>query len=381
LLFVMDFAVNNSTKTNLYRLHDDFWFWGPTDVCKRAWHEMSVFCQVTGVQFNEEKTGSVTFLPGHDSDTDLVDAEPGLPTGDIRWGFLRLNADTIRFEIDQAQVDEHIKELKYQLDGCTSLFAYVQAYNSYLARFFSNNFGKPSLGFGRSHIDMAVSTLTRIQNDIFPSGRVTDYLTAEAFRRFSLTDTSLPEGFWYFPLAMGGIELRNPLISLLGMRASIRKSPEKILKKALEREEASYLIAKDAYEKRSNKSYLRPKSVDYNDASFMSREEYLKYREERSSHLAGAYAELLTVPDELPLESTPAIETLLGTLPKAALRGRGLGQMSSHFADMQPYWQWIVAMHGTEIVGKFGGLCMVDAEQVPLGVVGVMKEGKMRWRG
>ena len=383
-LFVMDFAVNNATRTNLYRLHDDFWFWGSTDICQRAWHEMTVFCKVTGIEFNEEKTGSVTFQPKKfnlDS-MDMIDAIPGLPVGDVRWGFLRLNPETVRFEIDQTKVDDHIKELKYQLNGCNSLFSYVQSYNSYLARFFSNNFGKPSNGFGRQHIDMMVSTLTRVQNELFPDGRVTDLLNEKANETFN--PGTIPDGFWYFPVAMGGMELENPLVPLFGMRASMRRSPERILRKALESDEAAYLVAKDRYERTNtgsglgkHNSELRVKMLNSRDGNdFMSQEEYLKYREQRSPNLRSAYDTLLEVPAEEPMESTAGITSMLETAPA----GRK-GSIKRDFISMMPYWQWIVAVHGPEVVKKFGGLQMVNAEQVPLGVVSVMKAGKIRWRG
>ena len=391
-LFVMDFAVNNATHLNLYRLHDDFWFWGSTDTCKRAWREMTVFCKMTGIEFNQDKTGSVTFQPESvdwDSDTDLTDATPGLPAGDVCWGFLRLNPATVRFEIDQAMVDEHIKELKYQLDGCTSLFSYVQSYNSYLARFFSNNFGKPSHGFGRQHLDMMISTLTRIQNAMFPNGRVTEYLVKEAARRFELLDSSVPDGFWYFPVAMGGMELRNPLVSLFSMRASMRRSPERILQKALQEDEAAYLVAKEHYERTASdaglgkfNAELKVKMLNSGDADrFMSQEEYLKFREERSPNLRNAYDILLSVPEELPLESTGEIQGMLDSLPMTVGRsGRG-GAIHKNFLSMDPYWQWIVAVHGPEVVKRFGALQMIEASQVPLGVVSVMRTGKIRWRG
>ncbi len=390
-LFVMDFAVNNVTRTNLYRLHDDFWFWGSTETCKQAWREMTVFCKVTGIEFNEDKTGSVTFQPravDSGSDTDLTDATPGLPTGDVRWGFLRLNADTFHFEIDQTMVDDHIKELKYQLDSCTSLFSYVQSYNSYLARFFSNNFGKPSHGFGRQHLDMMISTLTRIQNAMFPIGRVTEHLSKQATSQFEV-DGGLPDGFWYFPVAMGGMELRNPLVPLFGMRASIRRSPERLLQKALEADEAAYQVAKELYERTHSgaglgkyNAELKVKMMNSGDADeFMSREEYLKFREERSPNLRNAYEILLAIPDEKPLESTGSILSMLETLPNhAGQRGRG-GAIQKNFNNMDPYWQWIVAVHGPEIVKKFGGLQMVNQGQVPLGVVSVMKAGKIKWKG
>jgi hypothetical protein len=258
-----------------------------------------------------------------------------------------------------------------------------------LARFFSNNFGKPSHGFGREHIDMMISTLTGIQNTMFKNGRLTDELSAKAKTRFGID--SLPDGFWYFPVTMGGMEVRNPLVPLFAMRASIRRSPERILQKALEEDEAAYLVAKEHYE-RSNigsglgkyNAELKAKMTEsgVGDA-FMSRDEYLKFREERSVNLRAAYDTLLSVPEEKPLEATADITGMLDTLPSASGgRGRARGRsVEKNFGLMDPYWQWIVAVHGPEIVKKFGGLQMVDQGQVPLGVVSVMKAGKIRWRG
>ena len=384
VLFVGDFAINHATESNLYRLHDDFWFWGPFELCKRAWHQMRVFASVMGIEFNEEKTGSVTFEPlsSDNSDDDLSVDYEGLPAGDVRWGFLRLTANTARFEIDQAMVDDHIKELQLQLASCNSIFSYVQAYNSYAARFFSNNFGKASFGFGRDHLDMMVQTFGRIQKAMFKDGRVTDHLTKMATERFNVK--SVPEGFWYLPISMGGVELRNPVVPLLAMRESVRRSPERILEKALEQDEAKYLIDKENYERRNTGSGLgrynievQAKIRDIGD-EFMSRDEYFKYREERSHNLAAAYDQLLSVPAEKPIDSTSEIESLLHTLKSVRNRKASI---QKNFNSMDSYWKWIVAVFGPEIVEKYGSLQMVDPGQVPLGVVSVMKAGKIRWKG
>jgi hypothetical protein len=89
-------------------------------------------------------------------------------------------------------VDEHIAELRLQLSHRTSIFSYVQAYNAYLARFFSNNFGKPSYAFGPQHIDNMIDTFAKIQSAIFPSGNVTEYLAQLARDRFGVEN--IPDG-------------------------------------------------------------------------------------------------------------------------------------------------------------------------------------------
>ena len=385
VMFVMDFAVNKSTYGNLYRLHDDFWFWGSTKSVETAWSTMKVFASTCDIEFNEEKTGSVTFESVEsDSDMEMTPTTSSiLPEGKVTWGFLHLSFDTGRFELDQSKVDEHIKEFGLQLSARNSIFSYVQAYNAYLARFFINNFGKPCQAFGRPHIDSMISTLARIQNALFPNGRVTDHLLSVAKERFSISD--LPEAFFYWPVEMGGLELRNPLVSLFCMRESMRRSPERILEKALESDEAAYLAAKEHYEQvntgrglgatGSQSAELQAKIGDV--SNFISKEEYLKYREERSPALAAAYNQLLSVPDEKPVAHTTEVGALLQTV---TVRTKSK-KISKNWSGMDAYWRWVVAVYGPEVKERFGGLQMTDAAKVPLGVVGVMKQRKTKWRG
>ncbi|OAP57909.1 hypothetical protein AYL99_08647 [Fonsecaea erecta] len=398
ILFVMDFAVNKATQTYLYRLHDDFWFWGTQDLCIRGWEAMNKFASIMGIEFNKEKTGSVVFDQGavtRPTDHQISDSkhEVGhdrgspqkahLPKGDVRWGFLRLDAKSVRFVIDQGMVDEHIKELQLQLSHCTSIFSYIQAYNAYLARFFSNNFGKPSFAFGRGHLDDMIDTFAKIQKALFQGGSVTDYLSKLAQERFEVKD--VPDGVWYWPVQMGGLELRNPLVPLYCMRETMLQTPQKILSKCLDLEEKSYLAAKSQFDSEM-KNYGRKRSYPsglptFGD-KFMSKEEYLRYREERSINLSNAYCHLLDIPAEFHVHATNEITAWLDKLPSAP-RGQKLSSFGilKSFDSMNPYWKWMLAVYGSQIVEKYGSVQIVDAAQVPLGVVSVMKGGKVRWQG
>jgi hypothetical protein len=392
-LFVMDFAVNKATQSYLYRLHDDFWFWGTEDLCARGWEAMTTFASVMGIKFNREKTGSIVIDHGVTSQIDLpapdisVDKDgesapsrqAGLPKGDVRWGFLRLDATKIQFVIDQGMVDEHIKELRRQLSHCTSIFSYVQAYNAYLARFFSNNFGKPSYAFGRDHIDNMIDTFARIQTAVFHDKSVSDYLGEIAHQRFGVED--IPDGVWYWPVQMGGLELRNPMVALYCMRETMRLSPQKILSKCLEAEEKSYISAKARFDS-DIRTYGKKKSWPLSSPGFgdkfMSQEEYLQYREERSVNLYNAYVRLLEIPTEFELHETKEITAWLNKLPDSRSSSAGFRRK---FVTMKPYWKWVLAVYGAQIVEKYGSVKIVDAAQVPLGVISVMKAGKIRWQG
>ena len=87
-LFCLDFAVNNSTESNLYRLHDDIWFWGSSYA---SWETILEFASVLGLTLNEGKTGAAKIPSNSDvlQETSLLN---GLPQGEVRWGCLKLGS-------------------------------------------------------------------------------------------------------------------------------------------------------------------------------------------------------------------------------------------------------------------------------------------------
>ncbi|OKL64520.1 hypothetical protein UA08_00818 [Talaromyces atroroseus] len=459
VLFCMDYAVNQQADgAFLYRLHDDFWFWGEEKTCRKAWRAMTDFTAVTGLEFNEEKTGTArigTLINLHDrkrqrqevSDSSSSDEEMGeeeekeefsesdddaetylginngfdpLPRGDIRWGFLRLDAGRGRFLIDQEQVDVHIEELRHQLSACKSIFTWVQAWNSYFSRFFSNNFAKPSIAFGREHIDMAINTLSRIEREVFAhttskasgNGGVVDHLRRVIADRFDIRD--LPDGFFFFPVELGGLELHNPFINFLSMRENITQTPQRIMEKVYIMEEADYESAKKKWREGSidvnRSSYRRSfmqKSLGKNDdadspEAFFSFEEYTANLESTSKALFGAYKTLLQVPEETEIGQNSGLSHYMfsdgnnnrsgNTFGRGRGRGRGRGglpwneqrqqdRIVVEGIGMTPYWSWVAEVYRGGMLQKYGGLSAVDRALMPLGVVKVLRQGKVRWQG
>lgn len=385
VLFCMDYAVNQNTNgAFLYRLHDDFWFWGHRDTCVNAWQAMTEFTAIMGLELNEEKTGTVQVgenpeskWPSRPSSSTPKTNGP-LPAGEIRWGFLKLDAQEGRFLIDQTQVDAHITELRTQLASCKSLFTWTQAWNGYFARFFTNNFAKPSLCFGRSHIDMAISTLSRIECTLFSTG-VTNHLRETIATKFPALALDLPDAFFYFPIELGGLELLNPYIPFLAMRENIKQTPVYRIKKAILDDELAYHAAKEEFERFGPGS----RSFDEEDAqapaTFPSFEEYMAYPESRSEGLLSAYKDLMRVPGEVEIEQTPGLRSSQMGLD-AGPTGRG-GIISRDWADMTPYWKWVAELYHGDMVRRYGRLAAVDREFMPLGVVRTLKEGRFRWQG
>lgn len=380
VLFCMDYAVNQGTNGNiLYRLHDDFWFWGTGNDCEKAWDSMTKFANLMGLEFNEEKTGTAQMGEAQKSQV--------LPAGEIRWGFLVLDAGQGKFVIDQKQVDQHVEELYRQLTSCKSIFEWVQAWNGYFGRFFANNFAKPALCFGRDHIDMAIATLSRIESALFgkPSpgdteqkGGVTNYLRRIIADRFDIHD--LPEGFFYYPVELGGLELLNPFVNLLSMRENIKQTAHRRLQKAILADEIRYYEAKERFEKIGSPSRTILRGSDGQPLSFPSLEEHNKYPETFSPGFYSAYCDLIKVPEEKSVENTGDLSKNMTGLkgPKGKASKVTIGP---RWSRMTPYWRWVAELYHDEMVQTYGSLAAVNREFMPLGVVKTLKEGRFRWRG
>lgn len=383
VLFCMDYAVNQATDgAFLYRLHDDFWFWGARDTCIKAWDAMHQFSQVMGLKFNQEKTGTVQMGVSNSQE------QSSLPSGDIRWGFLVLEEKQERFVIDQEKVDQHIEELSRQLSSCRSVFAWVQAWNSYFGRFFTNNFAKPAMCFGRDHIDMAISTLSRIESTLFsktfdvnnpsePISRVTDYLRTVIADRFDIH--GLPDGFFYYPVELGGLGLLNPFIGLLAMRENIKQTPRKLLHKASLKDERAYEAAKERFKKDgpdpTNSFWSKWGEESY---PFMSLEDYTRYPETYSSSLLDVYVKLTEVPRETSVAQSSGFSKEQNAL---GLKFSAKGSISTDWGAMSPYWRWVAELYYEEMVRTYGTLAAVNREFMPLGVVRTLREGRFRWQG
>jgi len=376
LLFTMDFAVNQ--KTNglfLYRIHDDFWLWDKDE--KRvvtAWREMKKFTKLVGLEFNKEKTGSSCIGDGtlHHS----------LPKGDIKWGFLKFH-ETGKFVIDQSQVDIHITELKRQLSAAAkqSILAWVTAYNKYVSSFFINNFCFPTAHcFGREHVDTVIETLERIHHAIFPDhhGSVTEYLADWVKRDFDII--GIPEGWFYWPICMGGLEVKDPFIVANSVRRELCKDPVGKLKKAFEAEEIQHTVAKEKWETGQGSHFTKGGGILWEMGDFISFEEFTSLREQRLTCWADQYRYLLSEPPSSKVLMTRDIEAAVKNVSQGTGKLTGKGGISKDgWGSMSDYWKWIVAFYGPGMVDMWGGLEVVRPGQLPVGMVTFWRSRKIRW--
>ncbi|KAJ4407517.1 hypothetical protein N0V91_003785 [Didymella pomorum] len=380
LLFCMDFAVNqNCNGALLHRLYDDIWFWNMDyETCATAWESIQEFANVTGTQINDVKSGSIRV--GQEGELEI---DERLPQGDIRWGFLYLNPCNGRFDIDRKMVDSHISELRKQLQSKSkSVIDWIQAWNSYAATFFSANFGKAANCFGREHIDTMLATHRHIQESVFDGGNVVQHLKQMIKNRFNVSD--LPDGFLYFPVELGGLDLKSPFVDLLQIRDSVKVNPYNLLDEYEEKEKDDYADAKRRFDKgdlehmrRSNeKPDFRPEDADV----FFSLEEFTQYREAFASmgkaNLRSVYLELLKRPSEQPVEPSNQVQQALQELRQSNLRG-----IMSSWYSMDAYWKWIAQMYGPDMIARFGGFNIVDPGWLPIGMVSQFRQRRTKWQG
>jgi hypothetical protein len=386
ILFCMDFSVNQSTEgAQLHRMHDDFWIWSSSHkTCVKAWSAITEFANTMGVTLNPGKSGTVRVRREKGRRDIAIDSS--LPQGQIRWGFLYLDSQSGRFEIDQSMVDSHIDELQHQLEDKTkSVFSWVQAWNTYAATFFTTNFGKPANCFGQEHVDMMLATFERAQRRIFSNngtGSVVEYLKATLRTRFGLTD--VPDGYIFFPTELGGLELQSPFIGLLQIRDAVPRDPSHLLDDFAEAEVEAYRSAKIKFE--TDQVYRHalddPNFVPQDADTFMSFEEFTRYREDIEfgyhGELCSVFTELLKQPSEESIEASAEVMTALN-----AMNATGLTQksgISGNWYGMTPYWKWVVQLYGPEMMERFGGLSIVDNGVLPIGIVSELRSGRVKWR-
>jgi hypothetical protein len=293
-----------------------------------------------------------------------------LPAGDIRWGFLKFDSNKVRFTIDQDNVDTHIVELRRQLTAAKSVFGWVNAYNKYM-KFFVRNFGGPAQCFGREHVDEVINTLARIQTELFPNsdstqGGAVGHLRRMIADRFGVTD--LPQGYFYFPIRTGGLEVHDPMIEMFCLRASLFPEPESAFKKQIELDLLHYDDLKENWENSTPNVALYSPGVS--GVEFMSFEEYTAFpaRLLRLETWGSCYMNQLSVPIPSAVMMTPFVGAALGG-----------GWMGSTWMEMNYYEKWIVSMFGEEVVRMFGGLEVVDRTLIPVGLVGLFRSSRMKW--
>ncbi len=384
VLFFMDLAVNQQGGATLYRFHDDLWLVGSPALCASAWQTIEEFTSIMGLQLNKSKTGSVHLKNG-DFRSEDSEITAKLPVGPVAIGFLGLDPKTGTWVINQNEVDRHTKQLSQQLAKCTSILSWVQTWNSCIGRFFSHTFGEPGRCFGQAHVDAILKTCKRIQDSIFPDSNVCKHLKGLIEERFQVKD--IPDAFFFLPETLGGLGIRNPFIGPLLVREGFHwKTPTQGIEDFLESERIFYEQYRKEFEQMSQQAKKKrfrmvytdeygdiPSSASLRDLqSFMTFEEFMKYRETLDERLARVYSSMMEVPYVRHVRSSRRVDDVVMELVDSD-KGLEKGGMAEEV-------RWTLQMYERELMDMCGGLRVVDKQLLPLGILTILRKRKVAWQ-
>jgi hypothetical protein len=391
VLFFMDLAVAQHDGMILYRFHDDLWLAGKPEQCSTAWSCMVNFAKVMGLEFNKHKTGSVYFTDEtHHRDPKILKT---LPQGEVAMNFLVLDPDSASWVIGNENVQEHVKQLQKQLGESKSVLQWIKTWNSCIGRFFSYTFGEPAHCFGQKHVLDTLKVHRDIQHVLFgdtnPPGmavqRIRDMLTS----RFDIKD--VPDSFILMPEALGGLGLKNPFIPLLLLRTNVCPNPDAYMQTFHIDERRDYENARRDFEalsekekrKRYKAAFRRDEDGEEEEANppitwseaqtFMSFEDFTKYRECTSTNLWRVYTYFLNQPDQDHLHLTDRVRQALQKMEWMSEDGEGVKE-----GDGETLWT-IMSLE-EELFEKFGGLEVVDTRLLPLGVLKALRAKRVTWQ-
>lgn len=222
-----------------------------------------------------------------------------------------------------------------------------------------------------------LATHRHIQESVFDGGNVVQHIKQMIKDRFNISD--LPDGFLYFPVELGGLDLKSPFVGLLQIRDSIKENPYTLLDQYEELEKDDYVDAKQKFDKgdlKHRRFSTKTSDVQLDDANvFFTMEEFTRHREAFASvgkaDLRNVYLELLKRPKEEPINANAQINQALHELAE---------QSNLHWYSMDAYLKWIFQMYGPDMIARFGGLSVVDPGWLPIGMVSQFRQRRTKWR-
>jgi hypothetical protein len=254
-----------------------------------------------------------------------ADIPPGLPKGAPRWGMLELKSDG-SWAVHRPTFQAHWQQSRERIEATNSILERVSLYNANL-RFLTSSLGiERDLGEGhRASINEA---MRRFQSDFFSSGRSIVGGIRQAIReRFSGESRpgTLPESWLNWPITAGWLGLRN-LTVLAGQ-------------------------FNQTFVERQKKRLPPPASRSAN-WQFITNE------------WNNFYATFLVQHQPKGPQETPVMKTLIDDFIQ-----RGTEISTGKQKTLFEYWRWVLAIHGPEILEKFGTFRFLITDLVPLQLI------------
>lgn len=245
---------------------------------------------------------------------------------------------------------------------------------------------------GKAYVDMIIQTFQRIQAAIFTSSATTapktvsEHLRKVLADKFGIDPAGVPEGYLYFPIAFGGLDVKNPFIPLYAIRDNLLTDPDVKISRFLNDEREAYESAKRKFDtdtlighdvsslyghsRRRTEiggRYITPEFIK-SDAGkeFMSFEEYTRFREQTSSELGSVFKALMMEPIELTVTQTSDVRA---------------ADSSRKFDGLRTYDKWIMQLYSGEMIERFGSVQVVERSLLPTGMVMMTRKSRFKWLG
>jgi hypothetical protein len=184
-----------------------------------------------------------------------------------------------------------------------------------------------------------------------------------------------PLGWYFVPNALGGLGLHNSLIEPLALRENLEKDPWARMQKVLESEPDGFRRAKETYTEAPIGGATGSSStrrIPWN----MSLEEYISGRENASSTWESEYRHLLEYVEPHEIASTSDVDAAIAVLPESS---NGTFSKYTDYDLLSSYDQWILTLYCAELTSTFGSFAIVDPALIPIGMLEVFRDTKVRW--
>ncbi|CAF4879152.1 unnamed protein product [Rotaria sp. Silwood1] len=382
LLFGLDLYIYQNTDIFIYRLHDDIWFFNSQSTkIEQAWTLMNEYAQMTGLKFNEEKCGSRRIQPSNIiTNVDELSTNVILPSKDVKWGLLTLQSSG-RFIIHQETIRPLLDEMKTRLTNATTILEWINLYNKYIS-FFMCNFGQCANILGTYHIEHIIEIFQYIHRYIFPetNGNALIILTNRIVEQFPscLTD-EICEAWFYWPLTQGGLGLKNIYLDLYSVQQYLLS--EKMV-------DFNQLSAKDAekyaeieFEYKQAKKHKKFRFIAqfmHDDETFITFDEYIQRRETHLSHWTAVYTNMLAITPGL---SPNLTNIFVDHIKIFRDKSTHMSSEKQHIMkkDSDSYLEWLLCYYGEQIQSTFSQLDFIDSENLPIGLITLMKTTNIDW--
>lgn len=311
LLRAMDHYVRSVAHVVVYRNMDDICILADAEEkAILAWRAVNAFCNACGLTINPEKCGALAFNA-------TLPAE--LPQHLPAWQMVELHPDR-EWRVALDKFEAYLERAREDVQRAPTVLSQVTIYNTYITYLMQ---AAGIAGYlGDTHRDSIREVLTRFHQAFWGDGAtIVDGLRRQIQTELQTTQP-LPEAWFYYPMTAGGLGLIHPLIHESVYREVIKDR----VKTAV--------------------PVTRP-------------DDWQEYNQEWTTFYTSFVPLHLKVP-----QKTAVMEALINDFI-----ARGSEISGGRQKSLSPYWQWVLALYGAQILNHFGTFRFLIEELVPLQLI------------